>query len=194
MQVLRSPGLWLFVSALELLLLVHLAEFLYAGYSVSEDYLSELGVGPAAPRAVFVFALVAFGLMALWASFLLRQETPKSRLWLMLAISAIGAIGVGVFDMDNFSALHGLSALLAFLFGNLAAIYSWKSVRPPLSHLFVLLGLIGLLSLALLIVEVDLGLGQGGIERMVFYPAMFWVMTFGAYMMAEDDSPHMTSE
>lgn len=194
MQILRSPGLWLFMSALELLLLVHVAEFLYPGYSVSEDYISELGVGPAAPRAVFVVALVAFGLMALWASFLLRQGAPKSRLWLMLAISAIGAIGVGVFDMDNFDALHGLSALLAFLFGNLAAIYSWKAVRPPLSFLFVLLGVIGLSSLVLLVVNVDLGLGQGGIERLIFYPAMFWVLTFGVYMMAEDGSAGRQSE
>ena len=105
----------------------------------------------------------------------------------MLAISAIGAIGVGVFDMDNFSALHALSALLAFLFGNLAAVYSSKSVRPPLSYLFVLLGLIGLSSLILLGAEVDLGLGLGGIERMVFYPAMFWVVSFGAYLLAQED-------
>ena len=47
---LRSPGLWLFLAGLEMLFLVHLAEFVYPGYSVSEDYLSELGVGPAAGR------------------------------------------------------------------------------------------------------------------------------------------------
>ncbi len=194
MQVLRSPGLWLFVSALELLLLVHLAEFLYPGYSVSQDYLSELGVGPAAPRAVFVVALVAFGLLVLWSSVLLRQRDRKSRMWLLLALSGIGAIGVGAFDMDNFNALHGLSALLAFLFGNLAAIYSSKTVRPPLSWIFAMLGLVGLTALALMGAEADLGLGQGGMERLVFYPAMFWVMTYGVYMMAEDDSPPRPSE
>jgi len=194
MQILRSPGLWLFLGALELLLLIHVAEFLYLGYSVSQDYLSKLGVGPATPRAVFVVALVAFGLMVLWASFLLRQRDRRSRLWLLLALSAIGAIGVGAFDMDNFRELHGLSALFAFLFGNLAAIYSSKTVRPPLSWVFALLGLIGLTALALMVPEVDLGLGQGGIERMVFYPAMFWVMTYGVYMMAQDDSPRRPPE
>ena len=179
--------MWLFIGGLEMLFLLHMAEFLYPGYSVSQDYISELGVGPTTPRIIFTVALVAFGLTALTASFLLRQSEPKSWLWLMLAISAIGAIGVGVFDMDNFSALHALSALLAFLFGNLAAVYSSKSVRPPLSYLFVLLGLIGLSSLILLGAEVDLGLGLGGIERMVFYPAMFWVVSFGAYLLAQED-------
>ncbi len=170
-----------------MLFLIHIAEFTYPGYSVSQDYISELGVGPTTPRVIFVAALVTFGLMALWASFLLRQRARESRLWILLALSAVGAIGVGVFDMDNFKELHALSALLAFLFGNLAAICSWKAVRPPISYVFVLLGLIGLSALALLIANIDLGLGQGGIERMVFYPAMFWALTFGAYMMAEGD-------
>lgn len=187
---LRSPGLWLFVGGLEMLFLIHLAEFLYPGYSVSQDFISELGVGPTASRVVFTIALVVFGLMALAASYLLRQRDKKSKLWLLLAISAIGSIGVGIFDMDNFMALHGLFALLAFLFGNLAAIYSWKAVRPPASYLFVLLGLIGLAALVLLIGSTYLGLGQGGMERMVLYPAMFWVLSYGTYMMADDSLAH----
>lgn len=166
-----------------MLFLVHIAEFLYPGYSVSEDYISELGVGPTTPRVVFTVGLVAFGLMVLTASWMLKEREPESRLWLILALSAIGAIGVGVFDMDGFRELHGLSALLAFLFGNLAAVYSSRHVRGPLSYVFVILGLVGIVSLALLVVEVDLGLGLGGIERMVFYPAMFWMVAFGTYRM-----------
>lgn len=184
---LRSPGLLLFIGGLEALFLIHLAEFLYPGYSVSEDYISELGVGPTGPRIVFTIALVAFGLLVLMAAWQLREKDRASKLWLLLMVSAIGAIGVGVFDMDNFNALHGLSALLAFLFGNLAAVYSSKMARPPASHLFVVLGVLGLASLALLGGEVDLGLGLGGIERMVFYPAMFWLISFGTYLMAEED-------
>lgn len=176
----------MFLGGLEMLLLVHIAEFLYPGYSVSEDYLSHLGIGPTAPRIVFTAALVAFGLLILWASSLLRERDRSSRLWLMLTLSGIGAIGVGVFDMDSFRELHGLSALVAFLFGNLAAVYSRRSVRPPLSQLFVLLGMTGLAALVLLITNVDLGLGLGGIERMAFYPAMFWVLAYGVYLMAEE--------
>lgn len=187
MTIPRSPGLWLFLGGLEMLLLLHLAEFLYPGYSVSQDYISELGVGPTTPRLVFTIALIAFGLMALTASFLLRQKEPKSRLWLLLMLSAVGAIGVAVFDMDNFREVHGLSALLAFLFGNLAAVYSSKMVPPPTSYLFAFLGLLGLSALVLLGVEMDLGLGLGGIERMIFYPAMFWVVAFGTYLLTKED-------
>ena len=38
----------------------------------------------------------------------------------------------------------------------------------------------------LLIANIGLGLGLGGIERMAFYPAMFWVMAYGVYLMAEE--------
>lgn len=186
MKVPGAPGLWLMVGALEALFLIHLAEFLYPGYNVSEDYISELGVGSTTSHALFTTALVVFGLMVLMASLQLRQKDRGSRLWQLLCISAVGAIGVGVFDMDNFKELHGLSALLAFLFGNLAAIYSRKEVRTPASYLFPIFGLIGLSALVLMIAEVDLGLGQGGIERMVFYPAMFWLIAFGAYALVED--------
>lgn len=186
MKFLESPGLWLSAGALEVLFLIHVAEFLYPDYSVSQDYISELGVGPATPRAIFIIALVAFGLLILMAAWLLRERDGDSKLWLLLALSAVGAMGVGVFDMDNFRELHGLSALLAFLFGNVAAIYSGRRANSPVSYLFVLLGFIGLSALVLLIGEIDLGLGLGGIERMVFYPAMFWLLVFGAYTLAED--------
>ena len=72
----------------------------------------------------------------------------------------------------------------AFLFGNLAAVFSYKLVRPPMSSLCVLLGLIGLSALVLTGTGIDLGLGVGGMERMVFYPAMLWALGFGAWLMA----------
>jgi hypothetical membrane protein len=183
----RSPGLWLLVGGLEMLFLVHAAEFLYPGYSTSENYISDLGVGPTPSRWIFTAAIVIFGLMALVTAALLRKESPKPLIWLLLALSGIGAIGVGLFNENFEPSVHGPFALVAFLFGNLAVLYSSKMVRPPLSHLFVLLGLIGLLALILFGSDTYLGLGAGGMERMIFYPAMFWALGFGAYMLAEEN-------
>lgn len=170
--------------------LVHLAEFVYPGYSVSRDVISKLGTGPAEPKAVFVLALLLFGAMALAAALLLRRERVKSNVWLLVALSGIGAIGVAIFNMDDFSEVHAAFAVVAFLFGNLAAIFSYKLVRPPLSWLFVLLGLIGLSALVLVGSEIYLGLGRGGMERMIFYPPMFWALGFGAYLLAEENADH----
>jgi len=185
---LRSPGLWLLAGGLEMLFLVHLAEFLYPGYSVSENYISDLGVAATASRWVFTAAIILFGSMALVSAALLRQRSKKSLLWPFLGLSGIGAIGVGVFNENYIPEVHALFALMAFLFGNLAAVYSYKMVRPPLSFLFVLLGIIGLSALVLLVGSTYLGLGAGGMERMIFYPAMFWALGFGAYMVAEENA------
>jgi hypothetical membrane protein len=184
---LRSPGLWLLVGGLEMLFMVHLAEFLYPGYSTSKNYISDLGVGPMSSRLIFTSAIILFGLMALATAALLRLRPGKPLIWLLLALSGIGAIGVGIFNEDYIPAVHAVFALMAFFFGNLAVIYSSKMVRPPLSYLFILLGLIGLSALALFGGSIYLGLGAGGMERMIFYPAMFWAIGFGAYLLAEEN-------
>jgi hypothetical membrane protein len=184
---LRSPGSWLLVGGLEMLFMVHLAEFLYPGYSTSQNYISDLGVGPASSRWIFTGAIILFGLMALETAVLLRLRPGKSFVWLFLALSGIGAIGVGVFNENFIPEVHAMFALMAFLFGNLAVIYSRKMVRPPMSYLFVLLGLIGLSALALFAGNTFVGLGAGGMERMIFYPAMFWAIGFGAYLLAEEN-------
>jgi len=169
-----------------MLLGVHLAEFLYQGYSVSKNYISDLGVGPSSSRAVFTAAIIVFGLTALVSSVLFRRSHPRSYMWLLLAASGIGAIGVGIFNEDSVPIIHALFAVMAFLFGNLAAVYSYRFVRPSLSYAFVLLGIIGLAALALLAGNTYLGLGAGGMERMVFYPAMIWTLGFGAYLMGDE--------
>jgi len=170
-----------------MLFMVHLAEFLYSGYSTSQNYISDLGVGPTPSRWIFTAAVILFGLMALVTAALLRQRSGKSLIWLMLALSGTGAIGVGVFNGNDIPVAHAVFALMAFLFGNLAVIWSSKMVRPPLSYLFVLLGLIGLSALVLFAGDIYLGLEAGGMERMIFYPAMFWAIGFGAYLLAQEN-------
>ncbi len=184
--ILRSPGPWLLLGALELLFLIHLSEFLYPGYSVSENYISDLGVGPMPSSALFTVAVIIFGVMAIVAAVMFRLRDRKSKIWLFLTLSGIGAIGVGVFNLDYIPIIHRASALLAFLFGNLAALYSYKMARPPASHVFAILGLIGLVALGLFGAEIYLGLGVGGMERMILYPAMFWAIGLGAYVLAPD--------
>ncbi len=181
----RSPGLWLLLAGLETMFLVHLAELMYPGYSVSENFISDLGVGPAAPATVFTIALILFGVLALVAAYLLRDSYKRSWLWLLVALSGIGAIGVAIFNENAAPRAHSVSAFLAFFFGNLAVILSSRLVRAPLSIVLILLGLIGLAALALFGSKTYLGLGPGGMERMIFYPAMFWALCFGGYLMAK---------
>jgi len=160
------------------LLLWKVAEFIRPGYSVSQEVISRLGVGENA--WVFNTSVILLGLFGIAAGYLLyRVDRVVSTL---LLLSSLGAIGVGVFPMDN-PVPHAISALAAFLFSGLAAIASVRMERGFLGWLWVVLGLISVSSLALFLLDIDLGLGIGGIERMIVYPVMIWLYTFGAFLM-----------
>jgi hypothetical membrane protein len=183
-----SPGLWLLLAGLEVLFLIHIAEFQYPGYSVSENYISDLGVGPMPSKAIFTAAVILFGLMTALAAALFRERDKKSWMWALLLLSGIGAIGVGLFNEDTGMA-HRVAAFLAFFFGNLAALYSYRIARPLASFVFAVLGLMGLSALGLFGGKIYLGLGIGGMERMILYPAMLWAVGFGAYLIASRTGP-----
>ena len=91
-------------------------------------------------------------------------------------------MGVGVFP-ETTGGLHVLVSFVAFFFTGLAALSSYRVVGPPFSYLSAVLGAVTLAALALYAGGVYLGLGPGGMERMVAYPAVVWVIGFGANLM-----------
>jgi hypothetical protein len=70
--------------------------------------------------------------------------------------------------------------------GSLAALVSSRTVKGPLSALFAALGVIGLIALGLQASGTFLGLGVGGMERMIYYPAILWVLIYGIYLMSTE--------
>jgi hypothetical membrane protein len=183
METWRSPGLVLLLGALELLFLEKLAEILYPGYSVSQNVISDLGVGPEPSRWIFTFGLIVFGVLVLIAAYL--RGSPRSVITILFILSGVGAIGVAVFN-ENLRGVHLVFAGLAFGMGCLTAIVSSRTVRSPLSMVFATLGVIGLVALVLQSTKTFLGLGVGGMERMIFYPSILWVLAYGVYLLANE--------
>jgi hypothetical protein len=56
-------------------------------------------------------------------------------------------------------------------------------LRPPLSHFSVGLGIVSLVAIVLLVTQQDLGIGKGGMERMVAYPIFIWALGFGGSLI-----------
>jgi hypothetical membrane protein len=177
----RSPGLLLVLGSLELLFLEQLAEILYPGYSVSLNYISDLGVGPEPSRTIFTVGIIVFGVFVTTSVYLLGG--PAWEVPILVALSGAGTIGVGVFN-ENWGTIHLVFAALAFGMGCLAALVSSRTVRLPLSAVFATLGVIGLMALGLQASGTFLGLGVGGMERMIYYPAIIWVLIYGVYLMS----------
>ncbi len=108
-------------------------------------------------------------------------------------------MAVGVFTED-FGIIHGIASLIVFLFGGLSAIFSvicshvhkLRLLKAPFSVISVILGVISLAALVLFTSQTDLGLGVGGMERMIAYPILMWGAGFGGYLMARQQETTVT--
>ncbi|MCJ7649656.1 MAG: hypothetical protein MUP85_13660, partial [Candidatus Lokiarchaeota archaeon] len=78
------------------------------------------------------------------------------------------------------------ASFIAFFFGGLSTIATYKLVKAPFAYLSVLMGMIGLIALALFISNIFLGLGPGGMERMIAYPLLLWIIGFGGNLMSSE--------
>ena len=165
------------------------SEALYPGYSTSRNYISDLGVGPSA--LIFNSSVFLLGLLLLIGAYFLQRAFRFELLTVMLVLTGVGAMGVGVFT-EAFGVLHMVVSLIAFLFSGLSAIFSvlcsrvhkFPLVKMPFSALSIICGLMTLVALALFGGGVYLGLGAGGMERMIAYPALMWGAGLGGYVIA----------
>ena len=173
-------GTLIFVGSVQFLLILVIAEALYKGYSVSGNYISDLGVGPTA--FIFNSSVFLLGIFAITGAYFIQRAFGCRLLFILLTLTGLGAMGVGLFP-ETFGLIHGIASLITFLFGGLSAIISHKLQKPPHSYFSVLLGTLSLLALVLFTSNIYLGLDKGGMERMIVYPALLWGVGFGSYLI-----------
>ena len=188
----QKAGVILFVGAFQFIIGMLLAELLYPGYSVSGNYISDLGATcrdtcviyqPSA--TIFNSSVILLGIFILVGTYFIWQEFQNNFMSVLLVLTGAGAIGVGVFP-ETAGKLHFIVSAIAFLFGALSAIYSYKLVKVPYSYFSVLMGIMSLIAFILMGFETYLGLGQGGMERMIAYPVLLWGLSFGSYLMSPE--------
>ena len=181
-----------------------IAEFVYPGYSVSAKYISDLGPpcsnGASCPSSaswlVFDASIAFMGLCVLASAYFLYRYYRWKPITGLVGLAGIGALGVGVFNESAPFMLHDLFSLLTFIGIGLTALVSYRLQKPPLGYFSVILGLVTLVSLVLYVGDAgatvggDLGIGPGGLERMIVYPVLFWSLAFSGHLMALDE-PHI---
>jgi hypothetical membrane protein len=181
----KVAGALFFVASSQFAIGLIVAESLFPGYSVSTNYVSDLGVGRSA--AIFNSSVFLMGLLILFATYFLQRSSDFNVLTVFLVLTGVGAMGVGVFTED-FGIIHGVVSLIAFLFGGLSAITSFKLLRLPFSILAVILGVMSLSALSLFAAGIDLSLGPGGMERMILYPILAWGAGFGGHLIGQTEN------
>ncbi|HLN89407.1 MAG TPA: DUF998 domain-containing protein [Candidatus Binatia bacterium] len=185
MENVRSRG-WivLFIGSVQFLIALTLAEILYPNYSLSANPLSDLGAGVFQPSSnIFNGSVIIFGLLVIVGAYFAMRVFHSKSLVAVLLLAGIGIAGVGLFT-ETVLAPHLMFSFMAFFFSGVAAVLSFKVITSPFRYFGLALGMFALAALVLFIAGIDFGLGHGGIQRMVVYPALIWYMGFGAYTIS----------
>ena len=191
-------GVIFFIAVTQFTLGLTVSEALYPGYIVHDNYISDLGIGPSA--LIFNSSAFLLGLLSLVATYFLRCFSGLRTVNRLLFLMAIGAMGVGVLT-KNLTVAHGAVSSMAFFFGGLSAIASFKVLKKPLSLISITLGAMTITALALFSIGLIasgsftnnvaydsifyLGLGPGGMERMIVYPLIIWLAGFAGHLLTE---------
>jgi hypothetical membrane protein len=183
MDARKIIGALLFVGTIQFIVLLTIAETQYVGYSVSLNYISDLGVWSQPSAYIFNPSVVLFGIMTLVAGYLIFARLGWHSQGALLCISGLGCIGVGFFN-ELTGAPHVLFAVMAFIGGAFAGIMLKRRLQGLMGFFGLVLGVISLVALILLGTGIWLGLGPGGMERMITYPQLAFSIALGGYFLA----------
>jgi hypothetical membrane protein len=174
-------------------------------YSLLHNYISDLGAVncgnfPASSshyvcspwHDVFNGFVILMGVCFILAALMIRSAFPRSH-WTSLGligifVAGLGAIGVGVFPEDVNLTWHSVSAVAAFLIGNLAVIALGLAMTKDrrwngFSTYTVASGVFGLVFLFVYLFHVWGPLGLGGAERLIVAPILLWASVAGIHIM-----------
>ncbi len=198
-----KAGVFLFLGGVQFTIVWFLAEVTYPGYSVASNYISDLGTNcPSGGGACYVppswlffnSSQVIYGMLVLLSAYFMQRFFRWRPLTGLIALAGFGLVGVGVFN-ESFAFLHGIFSLVIFLFAGLSAIVATRFQKAPMSYFSVILGVITLVAFVLYAPDSGvsngslLGIGAGGLERLIVYPVLIWSVAFGGHLMGMEDKP-----
>jgi hypothetical membrane protein len=187
----KVAGTLLLVGGVQFVIALIIAEAVYPGYSISGNFISDLGVWGKPSAPVFNSSAMLLGSTVLAAAYFINRHFKNRVITVMFALAGAGALGVGIFPENTFvvngiPVIHYISAFLGFIVGGFAAIATYKITKPPFRYLSVILGVAALTAAVLFVTTRGiglLGLSIGGMERMMAYPTILWIISLGGYLL-----------
>jgi hypothetical membrane protein len=188
----RIAGLLFFVGVVQFVLAVVISEAIYSGYSVGQQYMSDLGDWSLAGNSAAIWdaSAILLGVFIIAGAYFIQRGFKNRLFTSLLVISGVGTVAIGVVAENISFPMHSVFALIAMVFGLASVILSYKFEKSPLSYVSVILGAVTLLATALSLSGHTssgfyLGLGLGGMERFIAYSLLLWMLGFGAYLIGE---------
>jgi len=140
----KISGTLLFVGGIQFVISLIIAEAIYPNYSVSANYISDLGVWGRSSAMVFNPSIMILGLTVSASSYFIQKMFKNRLITVLFALAGDGSFGVGIFSENTFIVncipiFHSVSAILAFVFGGISAVAVYKITKPPFKYLSVIL-------------------------------------------------------
>jgi hypothetical protein len=85
--------------------------------------------------------------------------------------------------MDAVGGLHGVSSIMVFVLVFILAVYAYRFTRGPFRYISPVLGVVVLASSLSFMSGNYLGVGFGGMERVLIYSCETWLIGLGAYAL-----------
>jgi hypothetical membrane protein len=168
-------------------------------YSLSRDTISDLGNTACGTwngryvcsplHSLMDASFVVLGITMMLGSVLIARSFAPGRVgeagFAAMAASGVGVVMVGLFPENTAPTLHEIGAAIPFVLGNVSLIILALSLKLPavLRACCFLSGVLALLGLAAFTSSHDLGLGAGGMERVVAYPQTIFLVVIGCYIL-----------
>jgi hypothetical membrane protein len=198
MKTAKLAGALLFLAGSIAFLGIITAEAFYPiEYTTFKNEISDLGATRPPNSLIFQPSATLFntsmftaGIFILVSAFLQQKLFKKLLFTIPFGLFGLGLVGVGIFP-GNIDPYHGLSSMLVFLSGGIAAITAFKIVLAPFKYFGIMLGSIALTAwfLAMFFPSILFSsIGMGGTERWVAYPILLWLTGLGGYLMNEHNA------
>ncbi|MDG6905555.1 MAG: DUF998 domain-containing protein [Nitrososphaerota archaeon] len=193
---LKIGGVLYIIAVFQFFIFELVAETLYPGYSVANNYISDLGatcVNPPStascivhqPSAtIFDTTLLFLGLLLLVGTHFVYYGTRKKPYFIVTAVADIAILLVGVFP-ENTGWIHGGISVILFLFIGISLILAWTIVKGGVFRYLTVA--FGVLTLYFNFFSVS-ALGNGGSERLLVLSILCGVLSLGGYLTGQDSS------
>jgi hypothetical membrane protein len=201
-----TVGALLLVATSEFFAAQIIAQLAWPSYSVSQYDISALGVTECGPytngsggltfyacsplHMVMNAGFILLGVLTIAGVLLTRSIWPQRRLTsvgvALVAVSGLGAALSGLFPANVNLGFHVLGALLNFLTASVGLLLLGIGARKQNGRLAawsIALGLTTIAGLILYNSQNFLGLGPGGMERVIGYPSVVWDIGLGAALL-----------
>lgn len=133
-------------------------------------------------------SFITLGITMIIGGLLIYQEFKRTEASLIgfgsMIIAGIGTLIVGLFPENSIGVLHQFGALLPFLVGNAGMVVLGTTLDIPkwLRYYTIISGSVSLVALFFFSFHIYLGIGVGGMERLIAHPQTIWLIVFGAYI------------